>query len=116
MVRPTVATPLPPTLREENRRLTLLQSAQAGMIRSLMDEVTRLSGELRERNEDYARYGNRIFALDMLAEAETERGQLQTRLDDIEDPPIKEPQRPVDMGSGDGPEVMARRWREGVGS
>lgn len=113
--------PLPPTLREENRRLSLLQETQAGTIRSLMDEVTWLSGELRE---DGDRYRDRIFLLDgvvanlkdQVAELEQERDELQARVDDLDDPPIEEPPRPVDMGSRHGTEVTPRVWGEEAGS
>ena len=123
----TKTPPLPPTLRDENRRLRLLQESQAGTIRSLMDEVTRLSGELRDCTEDRDRYDNRVFLLagavanlkDEVAELEKERDELEDRFseeleDDLEnDPPCEEPRQPEDMPARHGLNVAAGLERGG---
>ena len=84
--------------------------------------IERLRKEAKDRDEDLERYRKRIFALDIdvgnlkdwLAEAEKERDQLQKRLDDLEDPPIREQQRRDDIGARGVTEVRAHAWRQEV--
>ncbi len=92
-------------LRAEN---TLLATRQGALIRRIsenqashMEEANQLMESIRWRDELLDSYSNRLFLLDgavanlkdWLAEAESERDQLQTRIDDLDDPPIKEPQQ-----------------------
>ena len=57
------------------------------------------TGRLRRRNTDLEK---------QVAELEDQLSE-----EDLDDPPIKEPQRPEDMGARRGTEVTARTWEDG---